>query len=63
MPIISADFKNYKPALSTSIITSQNIENMENDAPNSCPIIIQVPSDNALLQISTVKQTPDVDYI
>lgn len=73
MPIISADFEN-----NNSIISTQNIENMdvvintglvpvelfkENDAPNSCPIIIQVPSDNALLKISTVNQTPDVDYI
>lgn len=78
MPIISVDFENNNTALSNSIITSQNIENMdvvidtglvpvelfkENDAPNSCPIIIPVPSDNALLQISTVNQTPDVDYI
>lgn len=78
MTIISADFENNNTALSNSIITFQNIENMdvvintglvpvelfkENDAPNSCPIIIQVPSENALLQISTVNQNPDVDYI
>jgi len=35
----------------------------ENYVLNSCPIIIQVPPDNVLQQISIADQTPDVDYI
>ena len=78
IPIISADFENNNTALPNSIITSENIEDMdvvintglvplelfkENDALNSSPIIIQVPSDNDLFQIPTADQTPDMDYI
>lgn len=80
MQTISADFEKNNTALSNSIITSQNIEDMdvvintglaplelfkENDALQnySSPIIIQVPSDNVLFQISTADQTPDMDYI
>jgi len=64
MQIISDDFEKNNTALSNStIITSQNIEDMdvvintglvplelfkENDARNSSPIIIQVLSDNVL---------------
>jgi len=77
MPIISADFENNNTALSNSIITSENIQDMdvvintglvplelfkENDALNSSPIIIRVPSDNDLFQILT-DQTPAMYYI